>query len=386
MTANPGARDFVDRMGGLLAGTAIGDALGLPYEGLSRARVRALLGPVEPIGGRTLRHAFLPGGGGMVSDDTEHAVLAAQALIREPRRAGAFAARLSRGIRWWLASVPPGVGGATLRSGLRMWLGHGPGHSGVASAGNGPSMRAPVIGGFMCMAPSLRVAYVRASTRMTHTDPRAEIAAQAISRVAAAIVSGRFRDQPTWPDVAAELEAAAGDVEFCPAAAAADWQAAADALGAAASRPRCPAPVEEAASLLGCGRGVSGYSLHSVPMAIYAWWRHFGDVGLTADRCVRLGGDTDSVAAMACALAGGTCGRAAIPDALCGGIFDSPRDVALLDAIATAMRVPAFDGVPGDGVPYTVAFLPLRNLAMLVPIVFHLCRRALPPYASGRPG
>ncbi len=58
---------------GCVLGTAVGDALGLPYEGVSRERLPRLLGPPE-------RHRFLFGRG-MISDDTEHTCLVAQSLI-----------------------------------------------------------------------------------------------------------------------------------------------------------------------------------------------------------------------------------------------------------------------------------------------------------------
>ena len=49
---------------GSILGTAVGDAIGLPYEGMSKRRGVRLLG--EPT-----RHRFFFGRG-MVSDDTEH--------------------------------------------------------------------------------------------------------------------------------------------------------------------------------------------------------------------------------------------------------------------------------------------------------------------------
>ena len=61
-----------DAVGGAILGCAVGDALGLPYENLSRRRGVRLLG--EPD-----RHRFLFGRG-MVSDDTEHTCMVAQAL------------------------------------------------------------------------------------------------------------------------------------------------------------------------------------------------------------------------------------------------------------------------------------------------------------------
>lgn len=58
---------------GCLLGTAVGDAIGLPYEGLTRQRAARLLGAPD-------RHRLLFGRG-MVSDDTEHTCMVAQALI-----------------------------------------------------------------------------------------------------------------------------------------------------------------------------------------------------------------------------------------------------------------------------------------------------------------
>ena len=54
-----------DQIAGVILGTAVGDALGLPREGLSRRRAGKLFGD-PPLG-----HHFLFGRG-MVSDDTEH--------------------------------------------------------------------------------------------------------------------------------------------------------------------------------------------------------------------------------------------------------------------------------------------------------------------------
>jgi ADP-ribosylglycohydrolase len=155
-----------DRLCGLLLGTAVGDALGLPREGLSRQRAARI------HGAGTLRHRFVLGRG-MLSDDTEHACMAAQALLAAPASEALFARSLAWRLRGWLLAVPPAVGWGTLRSIGKLWLGFSPQRSGVGSAGNGPAMRAPVLGA--CLARTDRIGpLVRASTRITHTDPRAE--------------------------------------------------------------------------------------------------------------------------------------------------------------------------------------------------------------------
>nr|MBA3848138.1 ADP-ribosylglycohydrolase family protein [Planctomycetota bacterium] len=68
--------DRRDRLVGLLLGQALGDALGLPLEGLSRERVAR-----RRAGGRVPGMLF---GRLLVSDDSEHALLTAQALLRRP--------------------------------------------------------------------------------------------------------------------------------------------------------------------------------------------------------------------------------------------------------------------------------------------------------------
>ena len=93
---------------GSILGTAIGDSVGLPYEGLSRRRAERLLGPPD-------RHRFFFGRG-MVSDDTEHTCMVAQSLIRSGGDPDAFGRSLAWGFRLWMLGLPAGIGFATLRS------------------------------------------------------------------------------------------------------------------------------------------------------------------------------------------------------------------------------------------------------------------------------
>ena len=92
---------------GSLLGTAVGDALGLPIEGLSRRRAARLIGELD-----SYRLVF---GRGMVSDDTEHACMVAQALIASGNDPDMLAHQLVKRLRWWLYSLPAGTGAATLR-------------------------------------------------------------------------------------------------------------------------------------------------------------------------------------------------------------------------------------------------------------------------------
>ena len=116
-----------DRFRGVLIGTAVGDALGLPAEGVSRRRVSRLFpGP--------WRHRLIAGRG-MLSDDSEHTLFISQALLAQPASVEAFARRFAWSLRWWFVSLPAGIGLGTLRSIVRLWLGFSPANSGVRSAG-----------------------------------------------------------------------------------------------------------------------------------------------------------------------------------------------------------------------------------------------------------
>jgi ADP-ribosylglycohydrolase len=178
----------VERFTGLLLGTAVGDSLGLPREGLSRHRAKRLYPGA-------LRQQLIARRG-MLSDDTEHACMTAQALLVSGDDAPDFARVLAWKLRWWLLALPPAIGFGTLRSLLRLWIGFSPARSGVMSAGNGAVMRAPMIGAWFT-DPDRIAPFVAASTAITHRDPRAHSGALAIAIAAHHAVHdrGEPRDQ-----------------------------------------------------------------------------------------------------------------------------------------------------------------------------------------------
>ncbi len=107
---------------GCILGTAVGDALGLPYEGMSPTRARKLLGPPD-------RYRFVFGRG-MISDDTEHTCMVSQSLIESGDIVDTFTRRFASRLRWWILALPAGVGKATARSCMKLWFGISPSKSG----------------------------------------------------------------------------------------------------------------------------------------------------------------------------------------------------------------------------------------------------------------
>jgi len=105
----------------------------------------------------------------------KHTCMVAQSLCRYPNdTAGFFQAIFARRLRWWLLGVPAGIGSATFAihpesSGLVS----SPSRSGVFSAGKRTRRcEAP------CWVPRSTIldqlrSFIRASTLITHTDPKA---------------------------------------------------------------------------------------------------------------------------------------------------------------------------------------------------------------------
>lgn len=334
-------------------GIAVGDAIGLPYEGMSPGRIHRLAN-------FPLQHGLLPGRG-MVSDDTDHAIFVSQALIIGKGEVNKFRRALAWRLRFWLLCLPAGVGFATLRSIMRLWLGLS--NSGVYSAGNGPCMRSGMIGAILAHDVQARRVHVQASTVMTHTDPKAFAGAMAIAEVVARIVNGQWQGKPQLDELIAVLKDISPD---------ADWRLAVTRINAACKAPDSMAVAQQ---YFGGQHGVSGYALHTVPFALIAWYHHYGDYRATIETVVRAGGDTDTVAAIAGGLAGASVGLSGIPVEWRTGLADCPHSGGYLTALGR--RICKHD----ETVSLRFSFLLFpRNMLFLVIVLLHGFRRLLPPY------
>ena len=288
-------------------------------------------------------------GRGMISDDTEHTALVASALIETGHDPERFAKVLARGLRRWLLALPPGVGLATLRALLRSWVGFGPARSGVFSAGNGPAMRAALLGLWAEDEAELW-ALVRASSRLTHTDPRAAAGATLVARWAreAGAPSDRIAA------IARELEGVDDLRERV--------------LEAIAAAERGDS-LEVYAQTHDARLGVTGFIVETMPAVVYCWLRHRGDPRATLEAVVRLGGDTDSVGAIVGALLGAEHGASGLPADWIEGIRDWPIGVPHLHALAGAL----VEDQPRPRIPWIGQLG--RNLALLGIVVAHVGAR-----------
>ena len=383
---------------GCLWGTAVGDALGLSCEGLSKARQRRMFPD-------TTRYHFLFGRG-MVSDDTEHTWMTAQALLVSPNDPDRFGRSLAWQMRVWLLCVPAGAGLATLRAILRLWLGWGYTRSGVYSAGNGPAMRSALLGVCYGNDPERLRGLVRVCTRITHTDPKAESGALLIAVAAHLAASGQAgaRSEPIRTEMSAHGVLINDDVVTRPASSEPEnydvtRQARTDAccaclLAALPSRSDPFAPLveqarqsvnadqttEDFAASLGLERGVSGYVCHTVPIVLHAWLRYPDDYAQAVQAVIRCGGDTDTTGAIVGAIVGAGVGRDGIRTDWRAGLWEWPHTGARMERLGASLAASLADQKARPAVRVSLIAVLARNLLFLIVILLHGFRRLLPPY------
>ncbi|HEX7262511.1 MAG TPA: ADP-ribosylglycohydrolase family protein, partial [Luteolibacter sp.] len=300
-------------------------------------------------------------GCGMLSDDTEHTIIASQALLSCGGDPQAFQKRLAGKLRWWFAGLPAGIGLATAKAIIKLWIGFPPGRNGIHSAGNGPVMRAPILGVYFAKASALRAAFVMASTILTHTDPKAVEAAMMAADCAAFATNDESRTEvilarmkglaksPEWDQPMKQIE---------------------DSLAKGSS-------VREFADAMGFSKGVSGYAVHTMTMVLFIWLKHRGDFTRIVSEAIACGGDTDSVAA----IAGGSAGaetEAFNPEWL-HKLSDRPYTVDYIVRLGGALEKSR--GGQQVKTPYVANCLIIpRNIIFFIAVLFHGFRRIFPPY------
>ncbi len=336
-----------DSITACLLGGALGDSLGLPSEGMNAGRI-ARRWPGK------LRQRLIAGRG-MVSDDTEHAVMTLLSLNESSDDADRFARQLAGRLRWWIASVPAGIGLATARSILKLWIGIPPSRSGVWSAGNGPLMRAPLIGTFHPNDVKTREKFVKSSTLLTHRDPRALESALMIAKAAAMATLAATDHEGILNRLERHVESAEMKTRF--------------------PLLRESLEAEETVSVfadkftrkLGF---VTGFAPDSASVAIYAWLRHRGDFRGTIASVVEAGGDTDTIAFIAGSIAGIDQGEHDLPQDWLDSLRDWPINERWLRRLGS-----------GSSARYPIWPLALmRNVIFLTIVLVHGFRRLFPPY------
>ncbi len=335
------------RFAGCLLGLAIGDALGLVSENLSRRAIRKRFGEVD--------HFSLWPGRAIVSDDTEQAIALAASLAACGRW---DAADYARRLRNWFWTLPPFIGLATLRACLKLTVGMK--HSGVGSAGNGSAMRVAPLGLFFAGRPDELAGAATECSRLTHTHPRATAGAVVVAEAVAALATSE-----TLPESGPFLSRLAQTAARCDVPMA-------DALA------RLPTLLALSADEALDQIGTSGYVLHTVPAALYCFFRTPGSFRDTVITAASGGGDTDTIGAIAGAISGAANGVDKIPKEWVDGLQSTPGAgrAAYLRGVAGALRQAAASGQAQPLPQLGLARIASARAQMLALLAAHIVLRA----------
>ena len=304
----PAAHEVADRAAGALLGTFVGDALGMAWEGMPADDVPELLEMQDVRLGR-----------GTYTDDTQMMIALAESLLRcdlvdEDDLARTFLAH---------ADPRRGYGSGTLRVFDALRRGRPVAQAasevfgGRGSLGNGAAMRvAPVAVRFHDDEALLGV-QARRSARVTHMHPIGiDGAAVQAAAIAAALDDADPLGAATAACSTAQVRRALDDV--------------AERSGRAV----------DPAALHGTAPGVSSRADEAVAAAVVAGSRTTSfEQAVTV--AIRAGGDTDTVGAMAGAIAGARFGAAAIPDRWLDALEDGDRGRRHVEELAHRLVRPA---------------------------------------------
>jgi ADP-ribosyl-[dinitrogen reductase] hydrolase len=307
-----------DRYCGCLLGLAIGDALGMPFEGLDPQTISTQHGQVKE---------FLPGYGlaaGQYTDDTIMALCMAESVVQEGRVASEDIAQ--RFVAWFDSGDLRGIGNTCRESILNLKGGTSWRESGVRgewAAGNGTAMRIAPIGLLDCHNMERLREDCWTTSIITHDNPEAVAGATAVAYVIAHLVTNDL-DKENLLSRAADF---VGESEV------------ARNLFTAQDLLRSGTPTAEALAILGTG----GYVVETVASALYCFLRTPTDFSTTVSAAVMGGGDTDTTAAVAGAISGTYNGLPNLPPQLVAQVEDCEK---LQDLGRAIFRLAATDRRP----------------------------------------
>ena len=298
---------------GALAGLALGDALGMPTQAMSPEQIRAVYGRITGLVDGDASQPYAPGmPAGSVTDDTEQALLVASLLVRGRGSssgrvaldAGEFAHAL---LAWEDSMIERGsldlLGPSTKAALERVRAGEDPLSVGGAGTTNGAAMRVTPIGIAMSTAdPEAFADAVWSSCQVTHATRQGF---QSAALVAAAVSMEIDTPRSAASDMTALLWKAVSYVDSLPERGA--WTPDPDVV--AATRRAMQLVANPASSSLEClveQVGTSVASAQAIPMAFALLARDPSPQALLD--AANLGGDTDTIGAIAGAILGAALG------------------------------------------------------------------------------
>lgn len=303
---------------GALAGLALGDALGMPTQAMSPEQIRAVYGRITGLVDGDASQPYAPGmPAGSVTDDTEQALLVASLLIRgrgsSSGRVALNAVEFAHALLAWEDSmIERGsldlLGPSTKAALERVRAGEDPLTVGGEGTTNGAAMRVTPIGiAVSTEDPEAFAEAVWSSCRVTHATRQGF---QSAALVAAAVSFGIDWDTPSPSDMTALLWKALTYVDSLPERGA--WTPDPDVVAATRRAMQLVAnPVSSSLEHLIEQVGTSVASAHAIPMAFALLARDPSPRALLD--AANIGGDTDTIGAIAGAILGAALGEQVLP-------------------------------------------------------------------------
>lgn len=311
----------LSRAYGAFAGLALGDALGMPTQAMSPEQIRAVYGRVTGLVDGDDSQPYAPGmPAGSVTDDTEQALLIASLLVRgggsSSGRVALDAGDFSHALLSWEDSmIERGsldlLGPSTKAALERVRAGDDPLTVGGLGTTNGAAMRVTPIGIAVSTAdPEVFADAVWSSCQVTHATRQGF---QSAALVAAAVSLALDWPEASASDMTTLLWKAVSYVDSLPERGA--WTPDPDVV--AATRRAMQLVANPASSSLEClveQIGTSVASAHAIPMAFALLARDPSPRALLD--AANLGGDTDTIGAIAGAILGSVLGVEAFDPAM----------------------------------------------------------------------
>ena len=311
----------LSRAYGAFAGLALGDALGMPTQAMSPEQIRAVYGRVTGLVDGDASQPYAPGmPAGSVTDDTEQALLIASLLVRGGGSssghvaldAGDFSHAL---LSWEDSMIERGsldlLGPSTKAALERVRAGEDPLTVGGLGTTNGAAMRVTPIGIAVSTAdPEVFADAVWSSCQVTHATRQGF---QSAALVAAAVSLALDWPEASASDMTTLLWKAVSYVESLPERG--GWTPDPDVV--AATRRAIQLVANPASSPLEClveQIGTSVASAHAIPMAFALLARDPSPRALLD--AANIGGDTDTIGAIAGAILGSVLGVEAFDPAM----------------------------------------------------------------------
>lgn len=296
-----------DRFEGCLYGLAVGDALGANFEGHPPEAVRARFASVDALIAYPQEEIWY-------TDDTQMAIGVAEALVQDGEIVEETLCRA------FVANYVPARGYGRGARAILEAMEEGGDHHQIAeryfpggSYGNGAAMRVAPVGLFFRDDVRRLWQQARLSALPTHLHPLGIEGAQLLALAVGICTRTERFDRA---DFFAELLGACQSADY-------------------RAKLEQAARVQSPDDLAGLGNGIE--ALQSVPTAIACFALTPESYEETIGNAIFLGGDTDTIAAMAGALSGAYLGVSRLPARLIGLLESSPKGQAYIKLLADGL-------------------------------------------------